>query len=240
MNSLHLSHFIGFFKDSSNFTITDIVNFYRMLDKNVSMQAIHWRIHLLTSRGIIHRISKGIFTMSAGKKFRPESNSFSAEIRSLLKKKFPLNQVLVWDNSFLSVIIPELKPTKITVIESVKDIVRDIHFLLRDHGYHSLLKPKKNTFNDILEIIKNPVVVFPIITEAPLGKYRNNIFPLPEKIIPDLFVYPFITGSSSGNRISEIYSAFQQCHTFNTKSMFRYAARRNKSYEIHHLQSLLK
>lgn len=240
MNSLHVSHFIGYFKDSGNFTISDLVNFYRKLDNNVSMQTIHWRIHLLTSTGIIHRISKGIFAMSAGKKFRPELHPFSAEIRSLLKRKFSQQSVLVWDNSFLSVIIPELKPTKITVIESVKDTVMDIHFLLRNHGYHSLLKPQKNMFNEISEIIKNPVVVYPIITESPLGKYRNNIFPLPEKIIPDFFVFPFMTGSSSGNRIEEIYSAFQQFHTFNTKCMFRYAARRNKSNEIHHLQSLLK
>ena len=72
------------------------------------------------------------------------------------------------------------------------------------------------------------VHVLPEISDAPSVTRGKLTFPLPERVIVDMLVYPNAFGLKNSTQVYEIFNSMKHHHTFNQPMMFRYASRRNK------------
>jgi hypothetical protein len=173
-----------------------------------------------------------MYSLTKTKHYIPKLTTTSQKTRILLKKKFNHSEFIIWDNAFLKELLPGKTMNPITVVECDKQLVKEVHFYLRDKHINSLNKPAGKLFHELTEIIRKPVIVLPLISEAPAFQNRNRLYQTPEKLIPDLLSYPFIAGIKNQSDFIELYKSFAEKHTFNHKSMLRYASRRNKSKEL--------
>lgn len=118
------------------------------------------------------------------------------------------------------------------MIEVDKESVEAIFYSLREKYSKVFLNPNNSILELYVSKTNDPIIVKPLISEAPLQSIGNiNTITL-EKILVDLFcdenLFQFYQGREKKILFNEAYTKY----TVNKNKLLRYASRRGKKEEI--------
>lgn len=94
------------------------------------------------------------------------------------------------------------------------------------------LNPSRDILGKYVSHSKSPIIVIPLVTEAPIHKVDKVTTCSLEKMLVDIYCDPELFSTFKGAELKRIYqTAFDRYH-INTAKMLRYADRRTKKAEV--------
>lgn len=222
------------FRVEKEISTTDIIDFYLKIEPSLKRSTIDWRIYDLTRRKILHRVSRGRYSLTEVKKqnFHPKIELYSKRLYSNIKNQLPYIDFIVWQTKWLNEFMVHQPGRFATIIEVEKGV--------KEAVFKILLKNKKDVFmsptQDIIDIYlynsKNPIVVKNLISEAPIQKVNNIGTTTIEKLLVDIISDSNLFGAFQGSEMKNIYQMAFTRYNISISKMKRYANRRSKSKKL--------
>ena len=225
--------FIEHFKTFSLFMTSDIAAWFHKSEPELKDSTINWRMHELVRKGVLTRVSKGIFKVGKSLSYNLAVDIKLKKLAKSIDKQFPFAEYCIWDSAIINNFSQHLTAQGFYVVAVEKDVAESV--------FHFLLEKSKNVYyNPSDDVIDNylyqnnskPIVVKNMVSEAPTEMVEGVKVPSFEMIIVDLFCDKRLFKAYQGNELANIYrNAFGQ-YTINKTKLARYATRRGKKPEI--------
>ena len=229
LKSNELADYFG----EETFTADDLAAFYASegeveLNENTLLS----RIYNLKQKGILSSVRKGAFVIGG----RPFLSHFITEeeneIRNRVSEIFPHIKFVVWNTSALDSIAELTSPQNCTIVETDKEAAESVFEELTTIRKDIFLKPDKIMIERYIPLHENPLIVKPLISEAPLDSVKGLAVPSLEKICVDLLsdsvLFSHWQGSVFRNFITRVFGN----NIINKSALSRYARRRSRSAEL--------
>jgi hypothetical protein len=218
----------AYFSDINVFKTKDITEFYRSFDPELNKSTINWRVHHLVQKGVLERIGRGLFKLGQKNSFEPKISNREHAIAELIQKKFPYTDYSVWNTSIINQFMVHQPFQFLDMVEVEKEAASSVFNVLKEEGFSAFLKPGKEIMDNYLQDAEHPVIIKPLITEAPLQEIKNIPTITIEKLLVDLFADDVIYSAYQGKELSTIYLEAFNAYTVNIKKLLRYADRRKQ------------
>lgn len=242
--SLHINKLKEEFSDQQKISIQDLINFYKQFEEQIKRSTVDWRIYKLNQEGILHRISRGIYSLSPKEKkvkeYIPEINRSLKNISSILQKKFPYIDICLWSTKWLNEFMLHQPGRFHTVLEVEKDAMESVFYELSAQRKDVFLDPSKEIMNNYVINSKDPIIITRLITEAPTNKVKNVVTTTLEKMLVDIYSEPELYATYQGAEMKRIYQTSFEKYQIIESKMLRYASRRTKKGEIQKLINTVK
>jgi hypothetical protein len=235
MKSLQTNRFILFFKDSEIIEKQSIAQFYKQIDTEVSPSTIDWRIHCLMKQKILFHVSGGMYSIKPTKTYHFSPSRKMKQLYGILTTRFKDVSYCFWEMTFLQQISNIQIDKNILIVETKRSHFIATQTYLRGKEKQSILLPMKSQISDYLSLLKEPLYILPSVEESPLHIANRITIPTVEKLLTDVLVYSNILGIQKQESLAQVFQQVSNYHTINTKSLLRYAARRNKKQEATNL-----
>lgn len=210
------------------FSNTDLLQFYKTIDSEISRSTLNWRIHSLVERKFIKRQGRGLFALGETTEFIPEIDSSLKKISTQLLKKFPYAKICLWNTKIINQWMLHQPSHFSTLVEAEKDAMESVFHYLQEHYNNVFLQPGKELLERYTISRPNAIIVLSLVSEAPTKELNNiNTITL-EKIIVDMFCEPDIFAAQQGRDLAIIYDNILSKYTINKNKLLRYADRRKK------------
>jgi len=220
------------FSDIDVFKTKDITAFYRSFDPELNKSTINWRVYHLVQKGVLERIGRGMFKLGQKKSFEPQIGSQERSIAELIQSKFPYADYCVWNTSVINQFMVHQPFRFVNMVEVDKEAASNVFNVLKKEGYMAFLKPGEEIMNNYLRDASNPVIVKPLITEAPIQEMDDISTITLEKLLVDLFADSVIFTAYQGKELSTIFREAFNAYTVNIKKLLRYADRRKQRAKL--------
>ena len=227
------------FSEKDIFRTRDITEFYRSIKPDLKKSTINWRVYHLVKKGVLERIGRGTFKIGKKITFVPQISSKEVSLAKMIQARYPYSDLCIWNTSIINRFMLHQPFRFMTMVEVDKDSASSIFNYLREEGENAFLKPGREIIENYLQQVENPVVVRPLITEAPIQEVDNINTITIEKLLVDLFSDEVIFSAYQGNELNIIFKEVFSAYTVNEKKLLRYADRRKrKSKLIDYLEKL--
>jgi hypothetical protein len=200
----------------------------------VKRATVDWRIYHLVDQGVLHRISRGIYSFSKneGKEFIPEINKSLKYLSGRIYKQFPFIDFCIWSTKWLNEFMLHQPFRFYTILEIEKEVMDSVFYALKEQRREVFLDPSEEIMNKYVMDSNEPIIITRLTTEAPTQEINKVVTQTIEKLLVDIYCDPVLFSAQQGAELERIYqSAFEKYAVNNTK-MLRYASRRNKRDEI--------
>lgn len=232
IDTLHIAKLKQRFANLNDFKTIDIVDFYRSFEPNLKSTTINWRIYSLVEKCVLERIGKGVFKFGKTCFFSPSLDNKTKIINNKLQSKFPFSTFCVWNTSLLNEFSVHISNTHFSLVEVEKESIGSVFLSLKEKYNAIFLNPNADMLEQYVFNTNNPIIVKPLISEAPLQKTKNINTVTIEKVLVDLFcdkvLFQFYQGRERNTIFNEAYSKY----TINNTKLLRYALRRGKKDEL--------
>lgn len=225
INNLSINTLKERFSKNSQFSLKEILDFYRLKEPIIKKTTVQWRVTKLLELGIIQRIGRGKYTMGNYQKFEPYSTKQIKKIHNHLISKFPDSKYCIWSTEWLKTYLTKLD-VQIIFVEGVGKEPSSFFFHLWEKRegtvWYGLPKRISKTFG------KKQVIVKRMISGSPLVESEGIFYPHLEKIVVDLCccwdsIHPY--GKPTFQQLlKNLYKDF----SINESKLLRYADRRKK------------
>ncbi|EIJ38700.1 hypothetical protein JoomaDRAFT_1690 [Galbibacter orientalis DSM 19592] len=235
--SLHIDKLKEGFIPGQKITIQDIVDFYEQFNERIKRSTIDWRIYKLTQKGILHRLSRGVYALSEGEiqEYVPETDKSLKKLFRKINDQFPFVNTCVWSTKWLNEFMLHQPGRFYTILEVDRDVMESVFYALNDQGKNVFLDPSTEILNQYVANAKEPVIITHLTTEAPIQEVNQVSTTTLEKMLVDIYCDPDLYATFQGAELQRIYqTAFDKYH-INEPRMLRYATRRTKKSEIQEL-----
>jgi len=192
---------------------------------------VNWRVYNLVNLGILLRIGKGKFRLGKGSLYIPEVDNRIVRISKLIKEKFPFIRYCIWVSSFIIEFGHHIPRTSIILVDAERDSMESVFYTLKEEYKTVFYKPGKNLYNNYINDLQKPIIIRPLVSEAPLQFVKNTPTITLEKLLVDALVdeeFEFL----EGNEINHIYNNAFDRYSVNISKLIRYADRKRKKTEI--------
>lgn len=206
--------------------------FYRAIEPQISKATINWRIYTLVQTDVLERIGKGIFKIGKNQTFTPEITSQQKAIYRNLYRKFPFSQFSIWNTNILNEFSLHQSNLAFTLVEVEKDSVQSVFYNIRENKNNVFLEPSGETIENYILLVKNPIIIKTLISEAPVQTVQNIPVPTIEKILVDLYCDKDLFFAYQGKELHTIFKEVFLKYTINQSKMLRYSSRRGKKEEF--------
>jgi len=227
-SKLHISRLQQHFKGKSQFSIHDIDLFYRDLEPDVKYNTVNWRVYALVQSGILARTGRGQFTLGKNRVFIPE---LSAQLKNLyrnIQQQFPYIQVCVWSTSVFNEFMVHQSGRHYLLAEVDKDVSQSVFHFLTEKKNNIFLEPTAEVLSLYASKEKDPVIIKPLVSEAPVQPVQHVFTATLEKMLVDIFCDEILFAGQQGSEMYNIFRNAFEHYTINKSKMLRYADRRRR------------
>ena len=215
------------------------MNFYKNFEPAIKSTTVNWRVYKLVQLGIINRIGRGKFRLGAINKYRPELPDKIFTLNKKLKKQFPFLTFCFWDTSVLNEFMIHQPGKFYLLVEVEKESMESVFYFLKENKYSAYLNPDTEIIDKYLSSEKNPVIVKPLVSEAPVQNIKTVNTVTIEKMLVDVFCDTDIFSPQQGSELKNIYKEAFGKYTVNKNRLLRYAGRRRKKVDlINYMESI--
>ncbi len=214
--------------------MSDIITFYKQFDEDVKRATVDWRIHELVNKGVLYRMSRGLYSFSKkeGNEFIPEISRSLKYLSGKIYNQFPFIDTCLWSTKWLNEFMLHQPFRFYTILEVEKEVMESVFYTLKEQGREVFLNPSEEIINKYVVNANEPIIITRLTTEAPTQKINKVVTQTLEKLLVDIYCDTVIFAAQQGAELKRIYqTAFDKYNVNNTK-MLRYASRRNKRTEI--------
>ncbi len=210
----------------------DLANFYRSLEPEIKNSTLNWRIYELVQMGILERTSRGQFRFGEMRVFAHSPTRSIVKLYRDLSIQFPYAQLCVWETSWLNDLTQHLSNKSVTILETEKEACESVFHKLQDSNKAVFLEPTVEIMERYVSVEKSPIVIKPMVSEAPLQKVEGINSPTLEKILVDLVCDKEILYAYQGRELQHIWANAFNRYTVQQDKLLRYADRRRRKQEI--------
>jgi hypothetical protein len=159
------------------------------------------------------------------------------EIGTIVRSSFPYLDFSIFHTAQLSPWMQHLPGRHIIVLEVERSGLESVFFQLKSMGMPCFLQPDRKAMSRYVAFEDTPVILQPLLSEAPLLAVGDLHVPALEKLLVDLACEKAIYQAFQGAELRHIYqNAFSAFHIRQDR-MLRYAHRRRRKAVV---QNFLK
>lgn len=235
--SLHIKELRDYFAHKEQISVSELIDFYKQFEENVKRSTIDWRIYELNRKGILHRIARGIYSLSKkGKNYLiPEISKSLKYLYNKIHKQFPFIDLCIWSTKWLNEFMLHQPGRFYTVLDIEKDVSESIFYALKEVGKDVYLNPSEEILSKYIVNKTEPIIITYLTTEAPTQRVDNVKTITLEKMLVDIYCDQVLFSAYQGAEMKRIYRTAFEKYNVSESKMFRYANRRNKKDEIEKL-----
>lgn len=192
---------------------------------------MNWRVYNLVKQGILLRTGKGKFRLGKGFLYIPEVDNRIIKINRLLKEKYPFIQYCIWVSSSIIEFGHHIPKTNIILVDTERDSMESVFYTLKEEFKTVFHKPGKDLYDNYINDLQKPIIVRPLVSEAPLQTIKRIPTLTLEKLLVDALVdeeFVFL----KGNEINHIFRNAFERYSVNISKLIRYADRKRKKPEV--------
>ena len=208
------------------------MEFYRSIEPDVKKTTVNWRIYNLVQKGVLSRIGRGRYCLGNGDAYFPEISGKQISVYKKIKSDFPFLTVCLWSTSVLNEFMLHQPGRYYQLLEVEKDATESIFYYLKDRNYSVYMEPTQELIRRYMIDEKEPWIVKPLVTEAPIQHINGIPTVTIEKLLVDIFCDPVLFNAQQGSEMHQIYHEAFEKYTINESKMLRYASRRRKKSEL--------
>jgi len=237
--TLNISGFQQYFKDHPVFTTDDIKIFYNKGTTGVKDTTVNWRVYALVQQGVIERISRGLFRLGVAKPYRPALSRSLKTLYHKVQSAFPYASCCIWDTAWLNEFTQHQFSHSFIVLELERDACEPAFHQLQAIRKSVFLKPSSQVMEQYVTNEPRPVIIKPLISQAPVMETDKIYIPTLEKILVDLYCDTDIFYAFQGLELQHIWQNARHQYTLQEDKLLRYAGRRKQQPAITHWLSQL-
>ena len=225
--------FIKRFSRKSHFSKNDLLTYYLKSEPDLKDGTLRRRIALLKKRGIIHEVSRGIYSLQNKPLWIPAVENSVKSIYSKIAKHYIDINCCVWSTAWLNEFTNLQAFRHIIVIEAEKDVTQSVYEYLTDTGMKNLyFKPDRKEATYYLSNASQTHVVETLYTKSPLQLVKNTWVPRLEKILVDLFCDKDLFLAYQGSEMENIFRNAFKTYAVNNSMLLNYSRRRGREKEL--------
>jgi len=231
-DKLYTTQLKQYLKDFKSFKTEDIASFYQESEPELKKTTLNWRIYHLVEKGILERVGKGVFRLGKSTPFISNLSKKAKILYNKISSEFPFIEFCIWDTSLFNEFSLHQSNKRFIIIETEKEVVESIFLFLKEQNNQIFLNPNPEIMEQYILNLSFPVIVKPLISEAPLQQIKKYHTVTIEKVLVDLYcdedLFYFYQGREKRIIFREAYGKY----TINNTRLLRYASRRGKKKEI--------
>ena len=187
-------------------------------ETGLSNQVAKNYLHTFKAEGIIFSAGRGVYS-SVAEEFRLEEKSRVAEIRQLLKKRYPDLDFLIWNTLYFQPYYHHQQTHNITFVEVEADAIRPVaDSISRDYRFVTVEKASRVAPKNF-DITRDPIVIKLLIKGSP----RKGHTPTFEKMLVDLFVIKDKYSTMTDGDYWELWRSTDELFRVNVSALVAYA-----------------
>lgn len=137
--------------------------------------------------GDIVRIARGRYAIASGKRaFVVELTKYEKELVGMLKERFPLAPICIYNGKALSALQHHLSENNMTYVETDRSAVEAVFNCIKEDSDNVWLFPDADMLYRYVNLSKGGIIVKPLVTEAPLQVSDGISTPTIEKLMVDI------------------------------------------------------
>ncbi len=207
--------------------------FVRRLDPEIKEARFNYILLDLKKNGKLRDIGKGVYAIDDKAEFHPASDKMMTSLVKHLKETTSLEgQYDIWTTEWLNEFL-ELQATSVMYILEVDKLSMDrVFFSLRDKYSFVFSNPDRTVIETYISGLPQAIIIWPLISRAPLDTISLVTFPTLEKILVDLFCDTDLFFAYQGSQLIHIIEAAFSKYSINFSRLFNYAKRRNREEDL--------
>jgi hypothetical protein len=232
MNNLNVDNFKIHLKDKNVIEIADIVDFYRIADKQIKSTTIRWRVYSLVQKGILQRVGRGKFCFGKSTHYIPEISSKLKSIYNKITKDFLFSRICVWHTSVFNEFMQHQMGKFYYLIEVEKDAAEAVFYFLKEKKISVFLNPNQEILDKYTPENKDIYIVKTLVSEAPTQQIGKICTVSIEKMLVDIFCDETLFAAQQGAEMRTIFNEAFSKYTVNRNKILRYADRRKRKNDF--------
>lgn len=224
-NNLSINDLKEKFSDYNQFSLKDILEFYRLKDPLIKKTTVQWRVTRLLELEIMQRIGRGKYTIGNYRKFIPYPTSQIEKANHHLINKFPDSKYCIWSTEWLKTYLTKLD-VQIIFVEGTGNEPINFYFHLWEQRYCSVYYKLLDKVSKMF--YKNSIIVRKMISGSPLIESEGIFYAHLEKIIVDLYCDWNLIYPHNQPNFQQLLKKLHKDFSINESKLLRYADRRNK------------
>ncbi|MCC5934917.1 MAG: hypothetical protein JJU35_11765 [Balneolales bacterium] len=215
------------FEAQSSFTAEDLrIFFAEHGEPHLNTNTLISRIYLLKKRGVIASCGRGSYTIGA----RPALQQFLLDedepFINIIADKLPHIRFAVWEYSAAAKLANVQIAQNFLFAEADKEACESVFGLIRQSRRDVFLDPDELVLARYASMYERPVIIKPLISEAPLELMKGRTLPSLEKLCVDPLSEPRYFPELKGQAYRTMVKSFFAENVINRNTLRRYAARR--------------
>ena len=220
------------FYKKSLFTKNEIKDLLNTNNLSSNDNALRQLIYKLTKAGVLQSPRRGLYTTQVKPKFEAQEDAFLTKIRRLFVANFSELEYCIWSTNWLNNFMIHQPFTHFYIFETESDVIDSVFHLFSDNKKKTFLNPSEIVLDKYVSQADSPIILEKLPGRSPVRKYRNAIYPKPEKILVDIFCNQTVFYFYQGSELVNIYSNITSKFHINYTTLFAYAEMRGKKEEI--------
>ncbi len=185
----------------------------------------------LVAKGAIFTSGRGMYTSSSKPKYEPDVTQRIKLMANKIRTEYPLLTFCIWDSGWLNEFMRHQLFRYMMVIEVEKDGAESVFYRLSETSKKVFLAPDSLFFERYISSYDDPVIIMPLISEAPLAESSKIPVPSLEKLLVDMVAEKNLFGAQQAE-LDFIYSNAFEKYRLSTYKIKRYAKRRNQLKKV--------
>ena len=232
MNSLSIDDLTKLFNGKNVVEMADIVDFYRVADKQIKSTTIRWRVYLLVQKGVLQRVGRGKFRLGQSTNYFPEISPKLKSIYNKIIKDFPFIRICVWHTSVFNEFMQHQIGKFYYLVEVEKDAAEAVFYYLKEKNLSVFLNPNQEILYKYIPENKDIYIVKTLVSEAPTQQVGKICTVSIEKILVDVFCDETLFSAQQGAEMRTIFNEALSKYTVNQNKMLRYTDRRKRKSDF--------
>jgi len=189
---IDIDDFKNYFKTINQFYGFEIFEYFKKKEPDIPRTTVNWRIHHLIKKGVLNRVSRGLYSLGNEKIFIPKLTPESKIIGMQMESNFRYTKFCIWELETVNNLTQHLINYNIIFLDVEKASMKAVYHFFKESRSNVILV--SDIYDDISEF-RNYLVIRPLITDSPLKNIDNISVPSLEKILVDLYLdkefFPF-------------------------------------------------
>jgi hypothetical protein len=120
----------------------------------------------------------------------------------------------------------------LSLLEVEKDVLEAVFYEMKDQDKEVFLDPSEEIIEKYLPDKGSPLILLPLISEAPIQEIDGVQTITIEKMLVDLVSNTSLFAAQQGSELKRIFQLAHEKYAVSEARLLRYASRRNKKEEI--------
>jgi predicted transcriptional regulator of viral defense system len=220
------------FLNHGPFSSKELATLLREQEGLQNNNTIKWKIYDLKQKGIIHKVSRGLYTLAPNKReYRPAVSRESRKIFHVVHRNLPYTTCCVFDTGWYNEFMVHQVFTSYVIVQVEKESMSAVFNQLSHDFKDVFIQPDKNTIDTYISQRKEVIIIETLISESPLTEVQGVKVPSLEKLLVDLWTDKWVYAAQF-EEVEHIFKEAFQKYAVNRSRLKRYARRRGKEKEI--------